>query len=136
MPDLIHQSIPHSAQVTPDAPALLFKDQTFTYRQVQHRVEQAASALLGLGIGPGERVAVYLPKQPEAVFSLFGAAAAGACFVPINPLLKPHQVAYILTHCGVKVLITSAARLALLVGVCDTCPDLHTIVLVEDQAPE
>ena len=136
MPNLIHQSIPHSAQVTPDAPALLFKDQTFTYRQVQQRVEQAASALLGLGIGPGERVAVYLPKQPEAVFSLFGAAAAGACFVPINPLLKPRQVAYILTHCGVKVLITSAARLALLVGVCDTCPDLHTIVLVEDQAPE
>ena len=136
MPNLIHQSIPHSAQVTPDAPALLFKNQTFTYRQVQHRVEQAASALLGLGIGPGERVAVYLPKQPEAVFSLFGAAAAGACFVPINPLLKPHQVAYILTHCGVKVLITSAPRLALLVGVCDTCPDLHTIVLVEDQAPE
>ena len=136
MPDLIHQSIPHSAQVTPDAPALLFKDQTFTYRQVQHRVEQAASALLGLGIGPGERVAVYLPKQPEAVFSLFGAAAAGACFVPINPLLKPHQVAYILTHCGVKVLITSAPRLALLVGVCDTCPDLHTIVLVGDQSPE
>jgi acyl-CoA synthetase (AMP-forming)/AMP-acid ligase II len=43
--------------------------------------------------GPGERVAVYLPKQPETVFSLFGAATAGACFMPINPLLKPRQLA-------------------------------------------
>ena len=135
MPDLIHQSISQSAQVTPNAPALLFKDQTFTYSQVQRRMEQVASALLALGIGPGERVAVYLPKQPETVFSLFGIAAAGACFVPINPLLKPRQVSYILSHCDVKVLITSAARLALLLTVLDTCPDLHTIVLVEDEAP-
>ena len=103
---------------------------------MQRKVEQTAGALLGLGIGSGERVAVYLPKQPEAVFSLFGAAAAGACFVPINPLLKPRQVAYILTHCDVKILITSAARLASLVGICDACPNLHTIVLVEDQVPE
>ena len=136
MPDLIHQSIADNAQVTPDAPALLFKDQIFTYSQVQRRVEQTAGALLGLGIGSGERVAVYLPKQPETVFSLFGAAAAGACFVPINPLLKPRQVAYILTHCGVKVLITSAARLTSLVGICHACPDLQAIVLVDDQLPE
>ncbi len=136
MPDLIHQFIAHSAQVTPDAPALLFKDQSFSYAQLQSRVETAAHALLSLGIGPGERVAVYLPKQPETVFSLFGAAAAGACFVPINPLLKPRQLAHILPHCNVRVLITSAPRLETLLDVLDTCPDLHTIILVEDQIPE
>ncbi len=95
-----------------------------------------ASALLELGVGAGERVAVYLPKQPETVFSLFGAAAAGACFVPINPLLKPRQVAHILPHCNVRVLITSAPRLDSLLEVLENCPDLHTIVLVEDQVPE
>ncbi len=136
MPDLIHESIFHSAQVAPDSPALLFKDQTFTYSELQRKVQLAAVALLDLGIGSGERVAVYLPKQPETVFSLFGAAAAGACFVPINPLLKPHQVAYILTHCGVKILVTSASRLVSLLKICAGCPDLHTIVLVEDQVPE
>lgn len=136
MPDLIHQFIAHSAQVTPDAPALLFKDQSFSYAQLQRQVETAANALLSLGIGPGERVAVYLPKQPETVFSLFGAAAAGACFVPINPLLKPRQLAHILPHCNVRVLITSAPRLETLQGVLDTCPDLHTIILVDDLIPE
>jgi len=45
-------------------------------------------------------------------------------------------VAHILPHCNVSVLITSAPRLETLLGVLDNCPDLHTIVLVEDQAPE
>jgi acyl-CoA ligase (AMP-forming) (exosortase A-associated) len=135
MPDLIHQFISHSAQSTPDAPALLFRDQSFNYAQLQLQVEAVASALLALGVGAGERVAVYLPKQPETVFSLFGTAAAGACLVPINPLLKPRQVAHILPHCNVRVLITSAPRLETLLAVLEKCPDLHTIVLVDDHAP-
>ena len=43
---------------------------------------------------------------------MFGAAAAGGVFVPVNPLLKPEQVAYILADCNVRVLVTSADRLA------------------------
>jgi acyl-CoA ligase (AMP-forming) (exosortase A-associated) len=135
MPDLIHQLIAHSAQSSPAAPALLFGDQSFSYAQLQSQVEAVANGLLSVGVGAGERVAVYLPKQPETVFSLFGAAAAGACFVPINPLLKPRQVAHILPHCNVRVLITSMPRLTSLLDVLHHCPDLHTIVLVDDQVP-
>ena len=135
MPDLIHQFIARSALATPDAPALLFKDQRFSYAQLQQQVETTAHGLLGLGIGPGERVAVYLPKQPETVFGIFGTAAAGACFVPINPLLKPRQLAHILPHCNVRVLLTSTTRLELLADVVRDCPDLHTIIVVEDHVP-
>ena len=135
MPDLIHQLISNSAQAAPHASALLFKEQSFSYLQLQQQVVAAANALLNLGVGAGERVAVYLPKQPETVFCLFGAAAAGACFVPINPLLKPRQVAHILPHCNVRVLITSAPRLDTLLNVLHDCPDLHSIVLVEDEVP-
>ncbi|MEZ5571805.1 MAG: acyl-CoA ligase (AMP-forming), exosortase A system-associated [Halioglobus sp.] len=136
MPELIHQFIAHSAQVSPAAPAVLFKDQAINYAQLHDEVKAVANALLELGIGPGERVAVYLPKQPETVFSMFGAAAAGACFVPINPLLKPRQLAHILPHCNVRVLITSAPRLETLLEVVAECPDLHTIVVVEQYLPE
>jgi acyl-CoA ligase (AMP-forming) (exosortase A-associated) len=136
MPDLIHQFITRSALASPAAPALLFKDQWFTYGQLQEQVDAMANALLGLGVGPGERVAVYLPKQPETVFALFGAAAAGACFVPINPLLKARQLAHILPHCNVKVLITSASRLQSLLSVVSDCPDLHTIVVLEASLPD
>ena len=135
MPDLIHEFISRSARVAPESTALLFKDRTFSYAQLQERVESVSAALLNLGIEAHERVAVYLPKQPETVFSLFGAAAAGACFVPVNPLLKPRQVGHILPHCNVKVLVTSAPRLETLEPVIRNCSDLHTIVLLEDQLP-
>jgi len=136
MTDLIHQFIARSAQESPDAPAVLFKDQCFSYAQLHSEVAAVANALLELGVGPGERVAVYLPKQPETVFGLFGAAAAGACFVPVNPLLKPRQLAHILPHCNVKVLITSTPRLETLLDVLAECPDLHTIVVVEQTIPD
>ena len=136
MSDLIHQFIAHGARNDPDATALLFKDQSLSYAQLQREVEAAADGLLALGVAPGERVAVYLPKQPETVFGLFGAAAAGACLVPVNPLLKPRQVAYILAHCNVRALITSGQRLKLLEEVLADCPDLHSVVVVEEQPPE
>jgi len=131
MSDLIHEFIAQSAQVSPDAPALLFRNETCTYAQLHEEVQRVAGALLELGIAPGERIAVYLPKQFETVFALFGAAAAGACFVPVNPLLKPRQLAHILPHCNVRVLVTSPQRSEALREVLANCPDLHTVVLVD-----
>ncbi|HET8701386.1 MAG TPA: acyl-CoA ligase (AMP-forming), exosortase A system-associated, partial [Nitrococcus sp.] len=84
-----------------------------------------------VGLTVDERVAVYLEKRWETVVALFGAASAGGVFVPVNPLLKPAQVAYILRDCNVRVLITSAARLETLVGALDQAHDLHTVIVVD-----
>jgi acyl-CoA ligase (AMP-forming) (exosortase A-associated) len=135
MPEQIHQFIAERAILAPESVALLFKQQSMNYAELQSKLSSTASGLLNLGVGAGERVAVYLPKQPETIFGIFGAAAAGACFVPVNPLLKPRQVAYILAHCNVRVLITSSQRLQLLEEVLADCPDLHTVVVVEDELP-
>ncbi|MFK7730578.1 MAG: acyl-CoA ligase (AMP-forming), exosortase A system-associated [Pseudomonadales bacterium] len=136
MADLIHEFITQSAQVTPDSPALLFKDQTYSYAQLSESVQQAANGFLAQGLQAGERVAVYLPKQPETVYTLFGAAAAGCCFVPVNPILKPKQLAHILPDCQVRVLVTSAARLEGLRSVLDECPDLQAVVIVDEKLPD
>jgi acyl-CoA ligase (AMP-forming) (exosortase A-associated) len=93
-------------------------------------VTQFASGLIALGVGRGERVAVYLEKRLETVIASFGAAAAGAVFVPVNPLLKPEQVAFILRDCNVRVLVTSAQRSAALECVLPHCADLRHVVLV------
>ena len=136
MAELIHQFIEESAHSTPGATALMFKDQSYSYEQLLTHVRAVCAGLLATGLTAGERVAVYLPKQPETVFGLFGAAYAGACFVPVNPLLKPPQLAHILPHCNVRVLITSRARLQSLQSILPECPDLHTIVLVENSRPD
>jgi len=74
-------------------------------------------------------VAIYLEKRFETVIASFGTVAAGLVFVPVNPLLKPEQVAYILRDCNVGVLVTSPERLTLLQDALTHCPDLRQVVL-------
>jgi acyl-CoA ligase (AMP-forming) (exosortase A-associated) len=104
------------------------------YRELDIAVERCVRGLLALGIERQARVAVYLPKQLETVVGFFGAARAGAAFVPVNPILKPPQVEHILRDCNVRVLITSPERLAMLSGSLVHCHDLRHVVLVGETA--
>ena len=129
MPDLLHELIAHSASTHPHAEALAYQRRALTYAALSDQMSAAAAAYLALGVGRGERVAVYMEKRFETVVAVFGAAAAGAVFVPVNPLLKPDQVAYILTDCNVRVLVTSVERLKLLAPVLAECHDLRAVLV-------
>src|SRR5215471_1214151 len=131
MPDLLHNLIARSASRSPEAKALGFQRRSLSYASLAQDVDRAAAAYIGLGLQRSERVAVYLDKRFETVIATFGAAAAGGTFVPINPLLKPDQVAYILRDCNVRILVTSSERLALLASALAECRDLKA-VLVSD----
>ncbi|QJD99895.1 acyl-CoA ligase (AMP-forming), exosortase A system-associated [Massilia forsythiae] len=133
MSDLIHDFIFSSAQRAPAAPALVHGAARFDYAALADLVRRAAQALLGAGLGRGERVAVYLEKRVENVAALFGASLAGGVFVPVNPLLKPEQVAHILADCDVRVLVTSPERLKQLAPQLAHCPGLR-LVLATGQA--
>ncbi|WP_342618738.1 acyl-CoA ligase (AMP-forming), exosortase A system-associated [Rhodoferax sp. GW822-FHT02A01] len=127
---LLHELVAASARRTPEATALVHGEQSLSYLELNTAVGQFASGLLALGVQRNERVAVYLEKRMETVVSSFGASAAGAVHVPVNPLLKAEQVAYVLRDCNVRVLVTSVERLALLREVLGHCPDLQHVVLV------
>jgi len=130
MNDLIHDLIFQSEQASPDAEALVYGAQRLSYRALAALVRAAASAFLRAGLQRGERVAVYMEKNIENVAAMFGASLAGGVFVPVNPLLKAGQVAYILADCNVRVLVTSADRLRVLAPALAHCPDLHTVIAI------
>ncbi len=132
LPDFIANSRAHE----PEQAALVFKDEALTYRGLDDAVTAAARGFLALGLGRGERVAVFLPKQIEAVVAIFGASRAGGVFVPVNPALKARQVAYILKDCNVQILVTSSDRLKALADDLRDCPDLKQIVLVDEKEAE
>ena len=134
MIDLVHTSIFQAAQRHPDAVALRYRHHSLHYADLAAQVQSTAAGLLACGIGAAERVAVYLDKRIETVLALFGAACAGASFVPVNPLLKPPQVAHILDDCHVRILVTSAERLSTLEQVLVHCTNLKSIIIV-DAAP-
>lgn len=130
---LIHELIQLRAGVAPQLFALRDSTQGVTYAALAEEITCAANLFLQLGLGRRERVAVYLDKRIDTVVALFGAAAAGAVFVPVNPLLKPEQVAHILQDCNVRILVSSAERLQLLRPVLPGCADLRHLVELADQ---
>jgi acyl-CoA ligase (AMP-forming) (exosortase A-associated) len=126
----LHHLLAEAADAHPDAPALTFKDVTLSYRELWPAVRGFGAALAGLGLRRSDRVAVYLDKRIETVVALFGAAAGGGVFVPVNPLLRPGQVGYIIRDCEVRVLVTSAERLALLREELEECKSVEHVVVV------
>ena len=130
MADLLHQLLLDSAERAPAKHALLYQTTALDYSTLASAVQRCAAALLGLGLERSGRVAVYMEKRPETVIAVFGAAAAGGVFVPVNPLLKPEQVAYILKDCNVSILVTSTERLELLAPLLTECRDLNAVLTV------
>ena len=130
LPDFVRES----AQRSPDAVAVTHGNAGTTYAALDLAIAGFASGLMALGLQRGERVAIYLEKRLETVVASFGATAAGAVFVPLNPLLKPEQVSFILQDCSVRVLVTSPDRLALLVPSLASCEALRQVVLTDTQA--
>ncbi|WP_028203751.1 acyl-CoA ligase (AMP-forming), exosortase A system-associated [Paraburkholderia nodosa] len=104
--DLVQSAACH----TPDAQALVCGDDRLSYLELLNRSRAFGYALSSLGIAPAERVAIFLDKRIETVVSMLGACAAGCVFVPVNPLLKPNQVAHVLRDSGARCLVTSALR--------------------------
>lgn len=111
-PPLLLWHLPrYHAERRPEARALTSGNEHLTYARLAREIERCAAALQSLGIRRGDRVAVWLDKRPETVIACFGAAAAGAIFVPINPLLKAEQVHYLLRDSGARCLVTAPTRL-------------------------
>lgn len=132
MAHLLHELITARAPSDGEKPALVFRDTSISYSQLLETIQQVSNGLLAAGVAAGERVAVYLPKQIETVAALFGASFAGASFVPVNPLLKPRQVSYILDHCQAGVLVTSLQRLHNLADEVTGWHSIHTLIVVDD----
>lgn len=130
----LHALVEERATTHGDRPAVTYKSTTLTYSELWAQVRGVAAALGAMGLAREDRVAVFLEKRIETVAALVGTSAAGGAFVPVNPLLRPQQVGYILRDCGVRVLVTSAERLEIVRAELGECPDLAHVLLV-DEAP-
>jgi acyl-CoA ligase (AMP-forming) (exosortase A-associated) len=135
MTELLSDLIRTSARRHPEGRALTYRGSSLTYGELAGEVERAARGLVRLGLLRAERVGIYLPKQIENVLAMFGASAAGCAFVPVNPALKARQVAYIMSNCNVRVLVTSNDRLGGLAGQLHDCRDLRQIIVADDSLP-
>jgi fatty-acyl-CoA synthase len=121
-----------SAAVFREKVAIIHRDERITYPQFAERVNRLASALRGLGIERGDRVAVLLPNIPEMLEAHFGVPLSSGVMVAINTRLKTEEISYILGHSGAKVLIVDSELAPLVEPALAELPEFETVITVHD----
>jgi long-chain acyl-CoA synthetase len=94
-----------SAGRFPHRPALVFRDRRLSYSGLQETARRVGAILRALGVRQGDRVVLMLPNAPEFGVGYFGILSAGATVVPLNPLLKPAEIRYILEDSGAAAMV-------------------------------
>ncbi|MFB9145728.1 AMP-binding protein [Halomonas alkalicola] len=91
----------------PDREALISLHQglRYTWAELQAAVDQAARALLALGVTKGDRVGIWSPNCAEWTITQFATAKIGAVLVNINPSYRTHELEYALKQSGASTLI-------------------------------
>ncbi|CAO4163153.1 AMP-binding protein [Methylorubrum populi] len=124
-PTLLHHLLDGAG--ADDHPAVIEGTDTLTYGAFRARVAALAERLRRLGLRPGDRVAILLPKSIRECVAIFAASAAGGVFVPIHPSLRPRQVHHIVADSGARVLLTDVGHAAGLDGALDDLSDLRVL---------
>ncbi|MFH9861294.1 acyl-CoA synthetase [Streptomyces sp. NPDC017202] len=89
-----------SARRTPARVAVEYRDRTWTYGELDEAVSRAASALLGRGLAPGDRVGAYGHNSDAYLIAFLACARAGLVHVPVNQNLTGDDLAYIVGQSG------------------------------------
>ncbi len=90
------------------APATGVPTVRWSYAQLCAEARRVAAALIAAGIDKGARVGVLLGNRPEAVATIFGTAMAGGIVVPLSTFSTRRELAYLLAHADISVLVTQA----------------------------
>ncbi|RPI25113.1 MAG: D-alanine--poly(phosphoribitol) ligase [Acidobacteria bacterium] len=108
---LLDQLLTNAASCFPDRPAVRFRGTELSYLELECLSNQVARTLKSLGLGQGDRVALYMDKSAVAVVVLYGILKLGASYVPIDPLAPARRASYILDNCRTDGLITTSEKL-------------------------
>jgi acyl-CoA synthetase (AMP-forming)/AMP-acid ligase II len=125
-----------SARVFAPRTAVIDGEREYTYEELGERVGRAAAVLRGLGVGPGDRVAYLCPNLPAMLEGHFAVPLLGAVLVAINTRLAPQEIAYILDHCGAKVLVAETGLAESLSPLLAQREALAKVVAVRDGGSE
>lgn len=104
----IHQLFEAQVEQTPDAVAVVFEQESLTYRQLNSRANFVAHHLQALGVGPEVLVGICMERSVFMVVGLLGILKAGGGYVPLDPAYPGERLAFMIEDTQISVLLTQA----------------------------
>lgn len=108
-----------------------------TWSQVGSDTDEVAAGLISLGVAPGQRVAIASSTRYEWVTATYATMSAGAATVAVYPTTVTADVRHIIGDSGARVVFAEdAEQLAKLAVLRDQLPDVHTVVVFDNDLPD
>ena len=104
----IHELFEAQVERTPSAPAVVYRAQALSYRDLNRRANQLARRLQSLGVGPGKFVGIFLQRSLDLVVAMLATLKAGAAYVPMDPSYPRQRLAVMLEDSRASVVLTQA----------------------------
>ena len=126
---LLQHLLAESAARAPRLPAVCSGQRFLTYEELDRLSNQAARALLGQGVAPGDRVGILAPKSAASVVAIFGALKAGACYVPLDPKSPAARLSAIMRDSGIAVVLADEATAHQAAALAGSVPRLRSVIV-------
>jgi len=128
---LLHKILDKAVEKTPDKKAVICPGSSCTYRQLFDKMNLWAKTLLSLGIGKGDRVALFMKNRVELVQLYFACFRIGAIAVPLNTRYRTPEAVYAVSHSGSKILVTSSELFPVVADMNSTISSLKGIYIID-----
>jgi long-chain acyl-CoA synthetase len=110
MVENLGQVLPRAARKFPNKVALVCCGRSFTYKELTELSGRLANGLGALGVGCGDRVTLYSQNSWEWIICYYAIARIGAVINPVNVMLTPEEVMFIMRDCDAKVVLASPEK--------------------------
>ncbi|MCW2584092.1 MAG: acyl-CoA synthetase (AMP-forming)/AMP-acid ligase [Klenkia sp.] len=120
--------LPELARRSGTRTALVTLERSLTYAELDELSDRVAAGLVERGVRPGQPVSLFAQNSWEWVVSYHGALKAGAVANPVNVMLTPEELTFVLADCRSAALFTSAEQAARLVELTGELPELQMVV--------
>lgn len=127
------QKLRESAVCHPDFRAVITQDRIVSFAEFDTLSDRVAAALHGTGIDKGDRVALYCPNSVEFAIAYAGIIKAGAVVVPVNLLLNPKEITFILNDAAAAGLIYHADFEASAASLRETVTSLQACICIDGE---
>ncbi len=111
-------------------------DARISYGELEREVGRTMAYLRRLGVQPGDRVALQLPKCLPFIYLHLAVMRLGAISLPLNPAYPADELSYFLSDAGVSVYITDEAHREQVCAMLGDLPDLRECVFLQPERPE